>query len=107
MDLKDVKPTPDIKSLLLPKGKELMSPEGVEEQVVLASQVFITMTQGGKYRVYLLGRCNHVHNMGVCDTEAAAKELMGTACSIEGFMILEPDMAREVMLARLSKRPGE
>lgn len=107
MDLKDIKALPDINSLILTKGKELMSPEGIEETIIAASTVLVTLTQGGKYRTYLLGRCDHVHSTGVYADEKQALEQMGMLCSIEGAMILEPSMMREVALARLRKGDGK
>ena len=103
MEFDKIKVLPDIGTLTLAKGKEIMSPEGVEETVILASQTVITLTQGGKYRVYLLGRCNHVHNMGIFTTEKDAVEHMGMVLGVEASMVLEPTMMREVILARLKR----
>ena len=107
MEFDKIKALPDIKTLILSKGMEIMSPEGVEETVISASTVLMTMTQGGKYRIYLLGRCNHVHSMGVYESEKAGTEQMGIVCSIEGSMLLEPSMMREIALARLRKGDGK
>lgn len=37
------------------KSREHISPEGVEEKVMLEYRFFITQTQGGKYRSYISG----------------------------------------------------
>jgi len=110
MDTSKIKATPDMKNLQLTKGTEVMSPEGVEEQVVVASQMIITLTQGGKFRGYLLGMCGHVHQFGVHDTEALAKQHAGAILSIEGQMLMDPgasDMIREILLAKFSRKPPE
>lgn len=110
MDTSKIKATPDMQGLILKKGTEVMSPEGVEEQVVIASQMIITLTQGGKFRGYLLGRCGHVHQFGVHDTEAQAKQHGGAIMSVEGNMLMDPDasdMIREILLAKLSRKPPE
>lgn len=107
MEFNSIKATPDIKSLMLTKDMEIMSPEGVEEKIVMACQHIMTLTQGSKYRIYAMGRCGHVHNMGVFDTEKAALEHIGLTMNLEGAMILEPMMMRELMMSKLSRKPRE
>lgn len=103
MEMPKITVPPDLKDLILSKGKEVMSPEGVPETVITSSTIVLTLTQGGKYRAYLLGRCDHVHSMGVYSDEKGGMEQLGILASIEGSMILEPSMMREIALARLRK----
>ena len=80
------------------KGDEIMSPEGVEESMVEGSMFFMTMTQGGKYRLYCAivcpcGRPEHAHkvkSLGVFDSKEQATKMAGTHMMLMGSCMLDP-----------------
>ena len=84
-----------------------MSPEGVEERIVYKVESFITLTQGGKYRAYISsdiqGTGGNKVSPGpeIYDTEEAAKKAVGSALTLIGMMIVDPERGAEILLKSL------
>lgn len=81
------------------KNEEIMSPEGVEEKLIEATCFFMTLTQGGKYRVYAAIVCpcnnpNHSHEARpvgrVHNTKDEATKAAGTHMALMGSAMLDP-----------------
>lgn len=57
-------------------GREHVSPEGVEELVLLRYEFFLTQTQGGKFRAYIAGTKGEATPLRVTDSLFAGCELL-------------------------------
>lgn len=71
-------------------GAEIISPEGVEERLVFETGIRITLTGGGKYRVYSIGSTGtHSHN--VYDNWAEAYTYAVKGLGIVSCMLFDPE----------------
>lgn len=75
--------------------REIISPEGVEERLVKELIVRITLTGGGKYRVYMIVESAEkggldIHPSSIHDTKDAAEKKAGGMMMVFGGMIIDP-----------------
>lgn len=79
--------------------REVISPEGVEERLIEEFVFRITLTGGGKYRVYGPGG-KETRTMGVYDTLAEAKKDAGYGMLILGGLIRDPEKTLDILLKK-------
>lgn len=99
-------PTKPIDYCAIPHTDQIiLSPEGVEEKVVLVEGILITMTQNGKFRVYIM--CPNpehtMHGIGVCDDKVAANKMGMSALAMTVGMELDPINTMRTLLNRAPK----
>lgn len=75
--------------------REIVSPEGVEERVVKEAVIRITLTGGGRFRVYADtwdGEASRYHDstVGVFDDQKSAEKAAGEHMILLGGMIARP-----------------
>ena len=81
----------NVADLAPPKAEtEVLSPEGVEERVVFEEGFRITLTGGGKHRVYHLQRGKEPEAMTICDTLEEAKKHLAKMFAIKGMLTIDP-----------------
>ena len=86
-----------------PAAREVISPEGVEERVEIEEGFRMTLTGGGKYRIY------HLHSSGVArametyDNKEAATKAMGEMMGIFGMLMADPKRTMEALLSGRKK----
>lgn len=83
--------------------KEIISPEGIEEQVVIEQTYRITLTQGGKYRTYLIMLGNIEESMGTDNTLEEARKHMAMGMTIYAGLILNPKLIIDTLLKELKE----
>lgn len=79
---------------------EILSPEGVEERVVFETGYRITMTGGGKHRIYLLTNDRPPQPIKVVDTKDQAMKELGYHSMLMGAMINDPKAAIEALFQK-------
>lgn len=85
------------------KQREIVSPEGIEERVVNELVGRITLTGGGKYRIYIgISEPEEMRSIAVADTEDEAKKKLGGALMMWGGLLVDPKRALAAILG-----PGE
>lgn len=87
------------------KGNELkehVSPEGIEEKIIMKHEFLLTQTQGGKFRVYQDGI-----PIRTVDTEESAKNGFVICLQIAASMIDDPKKTIEIILNSLAAKKGE
>lgn len=89
---------------LIRGSDEIMSPEGVEEKIVYKELLWITLTGGGKFRVYALGSGDRLTSIGVFDDLDKAKEILAQAMMLAAGLMLDPERTIKTLLSGL-KRP--
>lgn len=88
------------------KSREVLSPEGVEERIEIEETFRITLTIGGKFRVYLVHN-GKADSIGVVDDLKRAKEQMGMAMLVSGGLITDPMKTIDHLLKGFDKPPKE
>ena len=82
-----------------------LSPEGVDEQVKHTVNLFVTLTQGGRYRLYIAtSDTNAMPIPAVFDSLAEAVLELGRIAVIHGGMIVNPKMTMDIV-SRIIDRP--
>jgi len=79
-------------------SREIISPEGVEERVELEITFRMTLTGGGKYRVYMEDNGKVVPNPTIFTDKESGEKSIGTAMLIHGGMMLDPEKTIGVIL---------
>lgn len=79
------------------EAREVMSPEGVEERVVHDGGFRITLTCGGKYRVYRLENGRAVP-LGLDDSLEGAKKSIAKMAILEGMLVVDPEQCSRMIL---------
>ena len=93
----------DFESML--KGSdELISPEGVEEKVIHKEEYIITLTGGGKYRLYTESTGNKRQDLGVVDELGKAKENLGQVMMVAAGLILDPEGTIKAIIGGMKNR---
>lgn len=82
-----------------PEQREVISPEGVEERLVEEFVFRITLTGGGKYRVYGPGG-KADRTMGIYGTLDEAKKDAGYGMPIFGGLIRDPEKTIDILLKK-------
>lgn len=82
--------------------REIISPEGVEERVISEDIYRITMTGGGKYRIYHSSG-GKLHSIGVLDTREEAEKKLGTGMLMHGGLLVAPKKTMELLLSSMTK----
>jgi hypothetical protein len=88
---------------------EIVSPEGVEEKLLFLQTYSITLTGGGKYRVYFEDkRMGGRVSVGVYDTLPLAREAAGVQMNMQSCLILDPKKVINFLFEQITgnKRPG-
>lgn len=83
--------------------REVISPEGIEERVVHEEAYRITLTGGGKYRVYHQGGDGKWHSMRSHDSKDEAIKDMGTGMLITGGLHADPKKTLDLLLGSFEK----
>lgn len=81
--------------------KVLLSPEGLDEKIEAQTTFTVTLTQGGKYRVY--------HNDIACSVHDTLEDANGTSyrhMALAANLHLHPQATLDALLAALSKDLG-
>jgi hypothetical protein len=76
---------------------EIISPEGVEERLVEEWLFRITLTGGGKYRVYS-GSTAKPLPMDVHETLKLAREDLARGMALHGALVLHPEKILDILL---------
>lgn len=101
MTTEGIKATLSVKDLAQMRGVEVMSPEGVEEKLEYNISFAITLTQGGKYRLYGVQtqcgspKCKVRHDpisLGIEDTREAMIAILGSVFIKEGITMAAAKM---------------
>jgi hypothetical protein len=77
---------------------EYLSPEGVEERIVDQRTYTITLTGGGKFRLYFEEKGERRHSVNVFETIEEARERLGYLMNMQGAMIIKPQMVISTIL---------
>lgn len=85
---------------------EIISPEGVEERVELEETFRMTMTQGGKFRVYHI-REGQTNSVGIYDTREAARKFLGEGMMVFGAMLADPKKTIQLIIDELGGRRND
>ena len=85
------------------KEYDILSPEGVEERVKLEMTYLVTLTQGGKYRLYYTKNGERIAG-GVHDTIEGAYEAIGMRMGVIGALLNDPKGTIEMMMKSLGKK---
>lgn len=83
--------------------REILSPEGVEERVEKEFIFRVTLTGGGKYRVYMIQN-GAVSSHGVYDTLKKAEEAMNRGMFVLGSLFLDPKATIEALFEKEGKK---
>lgn len=70
---------------------EVISPEGVEERLVSEQVYQITLTGGGKYRVYNINNRGKQAVIGIAETMDKAEMLLSSFLVVFAMMKIDPD----------------
>lgn len=88
-----------------PPEKIIISPEGVEERVELEYTLRITLTAGGKYRIYVpSGNFGECEPLQIAETLPEAKVKLGEKMTIVGMMLIDPVGTVNSLLASFKKK---
>lgn len=86
---------------------EIISPEGVEERLIEEIIFRVTMTGGGKFRLYG-GEQNALRTLEICETEELAKTNIGKYMTLLGSLRFDPngtlDMITQALRNHSDKR---
>lgn len=78
---------------------EVISPEGVEEQLITEFGFRITHTLGGKFRAYVkFSEKGQWESVGITDTKKEAEKTMGTHMALTGHMMADPVKTMEKVI---------
>lgn len=83
-------------------GDDIMSPEGVEERVHLINGGYVTLTQGGKYRVYITNG-KVTSTVRIVDTPSEAERTLLEAVAMQAMACIDPRGFIETMLGKSPK----
>lgn len=83
-------------------GDDVMSPEGVEERVHQLNGGYVTLTQGGKYRVYITNG-KVTSTVRIVDTPSEAERTLFEAVAMQAMVCIDPKGFIEIMLDKPSK----
>jgi hypothetical protein len=84
---------------------EILSPEGVEEKLLFEQTYQITLTGGGKYRVYYFDkRMGDRVPTGCYDTLPEAREATGTHMNMQSCLILDPKKVINFLFEQIAGR---
>lgn len=83
--------------------REVLSPEGVEERVMLEAVVRVTLTGGGRYRIYA-GDTEHLTTLGVVESEEVAARRAALAMVTWGMFRIDPKAVIESLIDDLKGR---
>lgn len=84
--------------------REIISPEGLDERVVHEETFRITLTQGGKYRVYHVGNSGKAIPMGIHEALEPAKKDMGMGMTIVGALEVDAKRTLDAIFDILKKK---
>ncbi len=83
---------------------EVISPEGVEEQLVEEFTFRITLTLGGKYRTYVkLSEKSKWYSEGISDTKKEAEKNLGMHMAVAGNMMIDANKTIEKLISYMIK----
>ena len=80
------------------KLREILSPEGVEEQVVFESTTRVTRTLGGKFRTYTLDGDSKGHDRSFANKDEAMRDA-GMSLMVLGGLLADPKGTIDLLLA--------
>lgn len=80
-------------------GDDVMSPEGIEERVHLLNGGYVTLTQGGKYRVYITND-KTTFTIKIVDTPAEAERALFGCVAMQAMACIDPKGFIEAMLGK-------
>lgn len=83
-------------------GDDVMSPEGIEERVHLLNGGYVTLTQGGKYRVYIANG-KMTATVKIVDTPSEAERALLEAVAMQAMAHIDPRGFIETMLGKSPK----
>lgn len=83
-------------------GDDVMSPEGIEERVHLLNGGYVTLTQGGKYRVYITNG-KVTSTVRIIDTPSEAERTLLEAVAMQAMARIDPKGFIETMLGKSPK----
>lgn len=85
---------------------EVISPEGVEEQLITEFSFRVTHTLGGKFRAYVkFSEKSQWESVGITDTKEEAEKKMGTHMALTGHMIADPMKTMEKVIEGIMNKP--
>lgn len=89
------------------KFNEIVSPEGVEERVIEEFVFRITMTGGGKFRLYLPVGDGRIDATQIYDDEEKAKKEIGGAMMMFGGLLHSPKEVTGMLIKSLKRQTGK
>ncbi len=83
-------------------NEDILSPEGIEERLKREVTLQITLTQGGKYRIYGIINGDR-KTINLCDTYEDAQVRMGEAAILLGSLLRDPKGTIETLVRCMSE----
>ena len=86
--------------------QDFQSPEGLDERVKQIQGFIITLTQGGKHRIYL-DNGKEIVPVTIADTLEAAEKRVASMQAMFAGMVFQPERTMEAMFSSLKKGTPE
>lgn len=84
---------------------EIVSPEGVEERVLMQYGFRVTLTGGGKYRIYAKGESEKDwRSLEIHSTIEEAKQALGRFVMFTGLLLTDPNEAMKTIVEAIKNK---